>query len=67
MDCLNFNVDRVHLASVSFNERIKIANKNQIINKNNYADVVLLDFIYSNFSTDKVLLQLKNPNILKKR
>ena len=64
---LNFNVDRVHLASVSFNERIKIANKNQIINKNNYADVVLLDFIYSNFSTDKVLLQLKNPNILKKK
>lgn len=64
---LNFNVDRVHLASVSFNEKIKIANKNQIINKNNYADVVLLDFIYSNFSTDKVLLQLKNPNILKKK
>jgi len=64
---LNYNVDKVYLASSIFNEKIKTANKKQIINKNNYTDVVLLDFIYSNFSTDKILLQLKNPNILKKK
>jgi len=63
---LNYNIDRIYSGSLKFNQKTNILNKNLIINKNNYTEVNLVDFIYQNFETDK-LFKLKNKNILKKK
>jgi hypothetical protein len=63
---LNYNVDRIYSGSLKFNQKTNSLNKNLIINKNNYTEVNLVDFIYQNFETDK-LFKLKNKNILKKK
>ena len=63
---LNYNIDRIYSGSLKFNQKTNSLNKNLIINKNNYTEVNLVDFIYQNFETDK-LFKLKNKNILKKK
>jgi hypothetical protein len=63
---LNYNIDRIYSGSLKFNQKTNTLNKNLIINKNNYTEVNLVDFIYQNFETDK-LFKLKNKNILKKK
>jgi len=63
---LNYNVDRIYSGSLKFNQNANSINKNLIINKNNYTEVNLLDFIYQNFEND-ILFKLKNKNILKKK
>jgi hypothetical protein len=63
---LNYNIDRIYSGSLKFNQNTISLNKNLIINKNNYTEVNLVDFIYQNFETDK-LFKLKNKNILKKK
>lgn len=63
---LNYNIDRIYSGSLKFNQKTNSLNKNLIINKNNYTEVNLVDFIYQNFETAS-LLKLKNKNILKKK
>jgi hypothetical protein len=67
---LNYNIDRIYSGSLKFNQNTSSINKNLIINKNNYKEVNLLDFIYENFETD-ISFKLKNKNkienILKKK
>lgn len=63
---LNYNIDRIYSGSLKFNQKTNSLNKNLIINKNNYTEINLVDFIYQNFETDK-LFKLKNKSILKKK
>lgn len=63
---LNYNIDRIYSGSLKFNQKTNSLNKNLIINKNNYTEINIVDFIYQNFETDK-LFKLKNKSILKKK